>query len=223
MHEQAVRCHHGTVNPERRDSTVPRRPTLLGPVAVDGFVGGADPAQRIEAAHTTAQALLRHARSGNDEVTARLVALTDVHGLDAVATLWADRPAHSLPGVLWRLYALRAGIHRDPCGLARVFDVGRRRAPVAEAIAGVADPPGQDEVRALADAVLTGAFAGDLAVALERAGAFCRVLATGWAVLADDEADDGQAGALTRRAAGLLRTAGQLEEAATRWRTGTLQ
>jgi len=194
----------------------------MGLAAAEGVAGGLDPAQRIEAAHVTAQALLRHGRSGNDEVTARLVALTDVHGLDAVAHLWADRPADSLPGVLWRLYALRAGIHRDPGGLARVFDVGRRRAPVAEAIAGVADPPGQDEVRALADAVLTGAFAGDLAVALERAGAFCRVLATGWAVLADDEAEYEQATVLTRRAAGLLRTAGQLEGAAASWRGGTL-
>ena len=41
----------------------PRRPTLFGPAVVDTFVGGPDPAQRIEAAHTTAQALVRHARS----------------------------------------------------------------------------------------------------------------------------------------------------------------
>ena len=39
----------------------------------------------------------------------------------------------------------------------------------------------------LADAVLTGAFVGDLAVAMERAGAFCRVVSTGWAMLADTD------------------------------------
>ena len=39
----------------------------------------------------------------------------------------------------------------------------------------------------MADAVLAGAFTGDFAVALERGGAFCRVVSTGWALLADDD------------------------------------
>jgi hypothetical protein len=201
----------------------PRRPALFGPAAVDALVGAPDPAERIEAAHATAEALVRHGRAADDdEVTARLVALTDEHGIDEVADLWSDRPADTLPGALWRLYALRAGIRRDPVDHARAFDAGRRRAPVHEAVAGVAEPPGPQEVTALADAVLAGAFRGDLSVALERAGAFCRVVSTGWAVLADDEVEGGRAEALTRRASGLLRTGGQLELAAARCRDGTL-
>ena len=81
---------------------------------MNSLVGAPDPAQRVEAAHATAEALVRHGRSGDDAVTARLVALTDEHGIDEVAVLWADRPADTLPGALWRLYALRAGIRRDP-------------------------------------------------------------------------------------------------------------
>jgi hypothetical protein len=77
-------------------------------------------------------------------------------------------------------------------------------------------------VVALADAVLAGAFTGDFAVALERAAAFCRVVSTGWAVLADDETDPERAEQRTRRAAGLLRTGQQLELAARRWREGRL-
>ena len=57
---------------------------------------------------------------------------------------------------LWRLYALRAGIRRDPESFARGYDAGRRRAPVHEVVAGVADPPGAAEVVELADAVLAG-------------------------------------------------------------------
>ena len=164
-----------------------RRPAFFGPVVMDSFQGGGDPAQRIEAAHLTASALVQHGRAGNDpQLTARLIALADDHGLDEIAELWADRPASSLPGALWRIYALRAGIRRDPVGLSRAFDQGRRRAPVHEAVAGVAEPPGPAEVLDMADAVLAGAFTGDLAVALERAAAFCHVVATGWAVQADD-------------------------------------
>jgi hypothetical protein len=200
----------------------PRRPALFGPTALDTFVGAPDPAQRVEAAHATAEALVRHGRSGDEAVAARLIALADEHGIDEVAELWADQPPDTLPGALWRLYALRAGIREDPAGLARAFDAGRGRAPVHEAVAGVGEPPGADEVLALADAVLAGAFTGDLAVALERAGAFCRVVSTGWAVLADDDADPGRGQALTRRAADLLRTGAQLETAADRWRDGTL-
>jgi hypothetical protein len=193
----------------------------MPPAIADSYLGGPDPAQRIEAAHATAEALVRHGRSGDEAVTARLVALTDEHGIDQIAELWADRPADTLPGTLWRLYALRAGIRQDPVELARAFDVGRHRAQVHEAVAGVGEPPGPDEVRALADGVLAGAFAGDLAVALERAAAFCRVVSTGWAILADDLAEQAAAG-LTRRASDLLRTGTQLERAADRWREGTL-
>ena len=212
----------GRVTSDRPAAHRPRRPTLLGPAAVDTFVGAPDPAQRVEAAHATAEALVRHGRSGDDAVTARLIALTDEHGIDEVAILWADRPADTLPGTLWRLYALRAGIRRAPDDFARGFEAGRRRAQVHEVVAGVAEPPGASEVVALADAVLAGAFTGDFAVALERAAAFCRVVSTGWAVLADDDLDADGARLRTRRAADLLRTGQQLEVAAHRWRDGAL-
>jgi hypothetical protein len=230
--------------PERRGGR-PRRPALFEPGEADLQVGGQDPAELVQAAHATAEALVQHGRSGDDAVTARLVALTDEHGIDEVALLWAGRPADSLPGALWRLYALRAGIRRQSELMARAFDAGRHRAPVHEAVAGVADPPGPAEVRGLADAVLAGAFSGELDVALERAAAFCRVVSTGWALLADDvvPAERGSPGgrdperttaliggadgtdaaaALTRRASDLLRTGTQLESAARRWRAGTL-
>jgi hypothetical protein len=197
----------------------PRRPALFGPTVMDTFLGDPDPAQRIEAAHLTAAALVNHGRSGADpELTARLVALADEHGLDEIAELWAARPAQTLPGALWRVYALRAGIRRDPIGISRAFDDGRSRAPVHEAVAGVAEPPGPVEVQDLSDAVLAGAFTGDLAVALERAAAFCHVVATGWAVQAD--LSDGER--LTRQASGLARTGTELEAAARSWRSGEL-
>jgi hypothetical protein len=204
----------------------PRRPTLLGPAALDARAGGTDPALRIDAAHTTAAALVAHGRSSDDPgVTARLVAITDEHGLDQVAELWSDRPAGTLPGALWRLYAIRAAIREHPQSYARAFELGRTRSPVDEVLAGVATPPTAEDVVTLADAVLTGAFDGDLAIALERAAAFCRIVATGWAVRADDVAEeDGETAArrLTRTAAGLVRVAEELDGAARLWRDDRL-
>ncbi|MDP9826971.1 hypothetical protein [Kineosporia succinea] len=200
----------------------PRRPAFFSPAVMDTFQGDIDPVQRIEAAHRTAAALVDHARSGGDPAaTARIVALADIYGLDEIAELWSARPASTLPGALWRIYALQAGIRQDPLAMSRAFDAGRHRAPVHEAVAGVADPPGPTEVQDMSDAILGGAFTGDLADALERAAAFCHVVATGLAVRADTEhppRDD----SLTRQASGLARTGTELELAAKLWRSGEL-
>ncbi len=198
------------------------RPTLLGPAAMDTRPDGLEPRERQEAAHSTARLLVLGARERDDpETVRRLLALTDDHGLDLLAQLWSDAPPESLPGALWRLYALRDWVHRDPAAASREFHDGRRSAPVHEVVAGVADPPGPEQVREMADAVLTGVYTGDFAVALERAAAFARVVAVGRAHLADHVVDDEPDP--TRSAARLVRTAEQLEAAARAWRDGHLQ
>ncbi len=199
----------------------PRRPALLGKAALETVGGAPDPAALAEAAHATATLLVESGRATSDEATrSRLVALVDEVGLDTIADLWAQRPPRSLPGALWRLYVLREWVRRDAVGAAQDFANGRAAAPVAHVVAGAAEPPTPDALRALLDAVLHGVFAGDLAVALERAGAFCRVVVAGRVTRANDvEVDDpGGADELTRSSSSLLRTAEDLEAAATLWR-----
>jgi len=204
----------------------PRRPAILSAAQAEAIVGDVDPALRYEAAHTTASAVLHRGRAGAEDpaLVARLVALVDEEGLDTIATLWAQSPPDTLPGALWRLYLLREWVRRDPRTVAERFRLGVVRAEVSGVVAGVADSPGPDEVRDLADAVLTGVYRGDLAVALERAGAFLRVLATGAAIDADGiEVDDAHlATHVTRRASALLGTAEELEAAGALWRAGRL-
>ncbi|MBS43085.1 MAG: hypothetical protein CMH83_08005 [Nocardioides sp.] len=175
----------------------------------DAFEGGPDPALVQEAADRAAEVLVRGAReSGDDAVADRLLHLADTEGIEAIAEVWSGSPAESVAGCLWRLYLLRSWVHADPVRVAREFDAGRRRAPVAEVVAGVADPPGPDELRAMVDTVLRGLAAGELADVLLRAAAFARVVATGRAGLADAEDDD------VRRMLGLseqLEAAGHLE------------
>lgn len=198
---------------------------MLDPRAADELLGDSDPALRSEIAHTTAGAIVHRARALEDpQVVERLVRLVEAEGLDVVAALWADSPAGTLPGALWRLYVLREWVRRDPSTLAARYRSGAGAAQVPGVVAGVAMPPGPDDVREVADAVLSGVFAGDLAIALERGAAFCRVLATGAAFDADDVEDHDPDGAsrLTRGASSLIRTAEELELAADLWRRNRL-
>jgi len=203
-----------------------RRPAMLDPAQAEAIEGDEDPAMRSEVAHTSAQALVRGGREGaaDPELVRRLVQLVDTEGLDAIAALWSRSPHTTLPGTLWRLYLLREWVRRDPTAVSDRYRLGLERAEVAGAVAGVEEPPGPEEVSAVCDKVLSGLFDGDLAVALERAAAFLRVLATGSAMHADwiEEDDDDLAFRVTRRAGALLSTAEELEDAAGLYRGGRL-
>ncbi|MBC7560887.1 MAG: hypothetical protein H7270_16420 [Dermatophilaceae bacterium] len=205
----------------------PRRPAFFAPVSMDSR-GGAeslDPARVTEVAHETAAVIVRTGRAAHDpELTSRLVALVDDLGLSTIAELWAARPARTLPGALWRLYALREWVRRDPVGASADYAAGIRFADVPHVVAGVAEPPGPAELQELTDAILTGIFEGDLAIALLRASGFCRVVSAGRAQRANDaEGQDPQWGsAQTRRAASMLTTADDLETCARLWRNGDL-
>ncbi len=216
--------------------TGPRRPASLS-MAAAGALPDRDPAERLEAAHSSALAVVSRLRDGSDPAAGeRMVAAVDTEeGLDAAARLWAVASPVSLPGALWRLVALRAGVRRAPARAAQEFDAGRSRLPVAEVVAGVAQPPGPDEVSAMVDAVLRGVGDGDLAVTFERAAAFARVCSVGRAVLADRAGDDVaapdpvadldaelDAARLTRSASALVQTADDLESCARRWRRHSL-
>lgn len=151
--------------------------------------GTVDPLALAEAADAAAVSLVRGARSSDDSaVVERVLNLARDEGLITLAELWARRPAASVGGSLWRLYLLREWVHADPAAAAREFEEGRAHAQVARVVAGVADPPGPDEVRAMIDEVLTGIATRDYADVLLRAAAFSRVVGMGRAVLGLDTA-----------------------------------
>lgn len=210
---------------DRESTRPPRRPALLGKAALESYGGAPDPAALAEAAHETATLLVESGRGSTDpDARERLVRLVDEVGLDTIADLWAARPARSLPGALWRLYVLREWVRLDAVGASVDFASGRAEAPVPHVVAGAAEPPTPEALRTLLDAVLHGVFAGDLDVALERAGAFCRVVVAGRSRRADDvdQHDPAEAGDLTRSSSALLSTAEDLEASAALWRTADL-
>lgn len=205
-------------------SRLPRRPAYLGPAALAAVGGSYDPTDEVSAAHETARIVLGVGRAAADPtVTARLVALVEELGLPTLVELWAPRPASTLPGALWRLYALRQWVHHDPERASREYASGVRFAQVNHVVAGPADPPGPAELTELVDRILTGVFRGDVAVAFERGAAFCRVVAAGRADLGDDTGEAGPDGErVARSAADLLRTGEELARCARLWRAGQL-
>mgnify|MGYP003393280874 FL=1 len=115
-------------------------------------------------------------------------------------------------------------MRRSPEQASREYAAGIRFTDVAHAVAGIAEPPRPEEMQRVTDQILTGVFDGDLAVALERAAAFCAVVAAGRAELAHDrdESDPGGASDLTRTALAMLTTGEDLRACARLWRAGEL-
>jgi hypothetical protein len=200
----------GVAEPERRRE----RPLLSARVeALAQAMSDGEPLARLELAHATAAALVDAGRGDTGPETARLVDLAETVGLDTLSELWRDAPPDSLPGALWALYLLRTWTDRQGEAVARMYRAGRPYAPVDEVVAGVSDDADVAAVQALASEILTGAYRGDFDVALERAAAFFRVVASGRREL--DDASD--------LAARNERCADGLQRAAAAWRDGSLQ
>lgn len=188
------------------------RPQQPGAGFFESIQGGADPALVQEAADRAASLLVRGAGGGAGDraVAERVLHLADDEGLEALAAVWAGSPADSLAGCLWRLYALRAWVHAAPALAAAEFDAGRASAQFARVVAGVADPPGPDELKAVTDQVLRGIVEGEFADVLFRASAFARVVAAGRAVLNHPDAHVMLATAEQLEAAGHQELSGHL-------------
>ena len=198
------------------DHRAPRRPAFFSEAALEAHGPAYDPTEQIHVAHETALALVHAGRAASDPaVTRKLVALVDDIGLSTLAELWSQRPARSLPGALWRLYVLREWVQRSPDEASREYAAGIRFTGPNHAVAGAAEPPGPQEMGRVIDEVLRGVFEGDLAVALERASAFCRVVSAGRAdISSGDEAAE--------QAANVLVMAEDLTVCARLWRSGDL-
>jgi hypothetical protein len=202
----------------------PRRPALSADlIASLGSAVSAEPASRAELASATAAAVVSAGRAAKQSATADasepFLTLADRIGLETLAELWRGSEPGSLPGSLWTLYLLRTWCRDNADEVARLWRAGRPYAPADEVVAGVADDADPAAMVALADAVLGGAYRGDFAVALERAAAFFRVVATGRRESAQLGADGDEG---RNRADRNDRAADGLATAALRWREGVL-
>ena len=223
--------------PTRLGASRPSRPGQLSPAVAENIAGGMDPQDISEISHLSAAALLDRVRHSEDpDVVHRVLTLVETVGVDEIAELWSKSEPDSLPGILWRLYLLRTWMrtHRD--SIARLWRVGEPVATSASAIAGVDQAPTEEDIARTADSILSGAFTGDFAVALDRAAAFVDVVTLGLrieakimttkAVQMHPESEK----QIRTKAARLLHTAGNLSvtakdfhHGAALWRCGKLE
>lgn len=213
------------------------RPARLDPEAAEQIEGGADTAVASELAHRAAQALIGGfpgADTEDDPITrSGVVAAVATNGVDDIAELWADSPATTLPGTLWRLFLVREWIRRDPELVARRYatvvdlteadDAATAR---LEAVLGEARAvPAPTELRERLDVVLAGGVEDsvtEIVPLLTATADFLRALAAGSdPVWIEDDADE-LADRVTRRDSALLATADELTDSARRAAAGLL-
>ncbi|WP_250708126.1 hypothetical protein, partial [Actinomyces sp. 217892] len=131
----------------------------------ESIEGSQDTAVASELAHRAAQALVGgFPETGLTREGVRAVA---ARGVDEVAELWADSPATTLPGTLWRLLLVREWLRRDPELISRryatVLDLSTDAEAAARFETAEARPaPSPEQVRAALDTVLAGRTTGSV-------------------------------------------------------------
>jgi hypothetical protein len=189
---------------------------------IDAYAQTSDPLPS-ELAATTAQAVLAAGRGKTGQLerdVEPLVQLADAVGLDTLASLWRSAEPASLAGSLWVMYLLRQWSRTAPREITELWAAGMAFAMPDAVVAGVGMHGDEQAIQQFADAVLAGAFLGDFAIALERAGAFFRVIATGRRVSIPTSLDGSDyAGEFAARNDDVALA---LARAAARWRAGTL-
>lgn len=236
----SIRSVSGAYSAGRTGNRRPARPAQLAGLTADKLEGGLDPQKISEMSHTTAQSLLHRVHESEDpEVVAKVLTLVETEGIDLIAELWSKSAPESLPGIMWRLYTLRMWMLKNKDSITKLWSLGEPAEGAASAITGVEEFPSAQDITDTANSILTGAFTGDFAVALDRASAFVDVIAAGMEIEAERKRKQylseggAQASADARKAAhatmelmqtcaSLARTAKEFHVGAELWRKGQL-
>lgn len=213
----------------RTGSKRPAHPAQLSDDQI-GLLGDSsvDPQKISEMSHMSAMALLHRVHAEQDpQIVQRVLTLVDTEGLDLIAELWAKSEPDTLPGVMWRLYLLRDWMRKNSRSLPRFWTLGEPNEGPDSVIAGINEYPTAEDIIETADSILSGAFTGDFAIALDRAAVFLDVVCRGMERHAMRAQKEGRRGneyvsQLRGAAAHLLETSRQFRRCANLWREGKL-
>lgn len=216
---------------------IPRRPAMLEPARAEAIVGDSDPAERSELAHMSAWAVLGVTEpSFPEDALARLRRLIADEGIDVIADLWSRSPEFTLPGALWRAFLFMLWLRRDSDEIRRRFSAVRasyanQSVENSIEIGPASDLANLDPQHLTPDAVehtlrqlFQGEYSDDtMGQVFAQAAVLMRILASaeGMASWITDPSDP-LAYPVSTRAYALLKTAGELEVAATYAQVGKL-
>ena len=205
----------------------PRRPAIIEPETLEYLEGEEDPALSSESAHTSARILIRANRGEwsdpDPETKARLLGYIEAQGIDELAELWANSPADTLPGTLWRLHLIHGWVTDFATGVDLRFRQGLN-SPQLSKYLDVAGAHTLDFLawkRDLGD-IFAGDFNAEFADFLDESSAVLRVLAASestWLKPGQSKRLEHQ---VTTRDNALLNTADELQQAATLYRESRL-
>jgi hypothetical protein len=200
----------------------PHRPARYADLTAMIDAMSSAPSAAADVAASTAGTVLavgRGATENADVELAPLVALADTVGIETLASLWRSAEPSSLAGSLWAMYLLRQWCRSAPHEVVQLWGTGEPVASPDAVVAGVGMHADADAMHTFADSVLLGAFRGEFDVALERAAAFFRVIASGRRrAVTEGDRDRAELDAATRND----RAAQALTVAAAKWRKGQL-
>ncbi|MBQ9687603.1 MAG: thymidine phosphorylase [Aeriscardovia sp.] len=175
-----IRSLNNAFDSHRVGASRPARPAQFADGLEARLGGGLNPEVLTDMSHDTAHALLSKVHETSDhELVHRVLTIVDEEGIDIIAELWSRSPSNTLPGILWRLYTLRLWMCQQKQNLVHFWRLGEPTAGVASAITGINEYPTAQDITETADSILSGAFTGDFAVALERSYTFIMVVSFG--------------------------------------------
>ena len=117
---------------------------------------------------------------------------------------------------------MRTWMQRNQKSLAVLWTEVELPPTAASAITGVNISPEASDIARTADSILSGAFTGDLSIALERSSTFCGVVARALFERASQLAPGTHRTAVIKNAKNLAGTAKEFAQGAKLWRSGEL-
>ena len=117
---------------------------------------------------------------------------------------------------------MRTWMQRNQKSLAVLWTEVELPPTAASAITGVNISPEASDIARTADSILSGAFTGDLSIALERSSTFCGVVARALFERASQLAPGTHRTAVIKNAKHLAGTAKEFAQGAKLWRSGEL-
>lgn len=165
----------------------PRRPAMLAPNQTQMIIGANRVDEQVELAHFLADLLLGLVSESEktfitdnlqlrDDAIDNLMEILQQGDIEVVAEIWADSPADSIPGLMWRLYLVYQWYLRDSLMVEWRYQEGLKL--LKEAVRNSLSPSMKPLIERMST-LWRGSDCDFLATTLEQTAAALKIMAAG--------------------------------------------